>query len=235
MLQTTTTKIKAMKKVFLLLSSICTLAGSVSAQEPVVMAVKDPLPDTRDMFLVGAKIGFNYSNVYSTEGKDFVADSKFGLAFGGFISIPIVTLISIQPEIQFSQKGFHAKGSILGSTYDFTRTTSYIDVPVLFALKPSRFLTLLAGPQYSYLTKQRDVFANATTSIAQEKEFQNDNLRKNIFGLVTGVDINMNHTVVSARGGWDMQKNNGNGTSTTPRYKNMWLQCTIGYRLYYRN
>lgn len=224
-----------MKKVILLLSSVCAFAGSVCGQDIKVMAVKDKAPDTRDMFLIGAKGGFNYSNVYNTEGKDFVADSKFGAAFGGFISIPIVTLISIQPEILFSQKGFHANGSILGSTYEFTRTTTYIDVPLLFALKPSRFLTLLAGPQYSYLTKQRDVFANATTSIAQEKEFQNDNLRKNMFCLVTGVDVNIDHAVLSARGGWDVQNNNGNGTVTTPRYKNMWLQCTIGYRLYYRS
>jgi hypothetical protein len=32
------------------------------------------------------------------------------------------------------------------------------------------------------------------------------------------------------RGSWDLKNNNGDGTSTTPRYKNVWYQATVGYR-----
>jgi hypothetical protein len=38
--------------------------------------------------------------------------------------------------------------------------------------------------------------------------------------------------VLSARSGWDVQRNNGDGTSSIPRYKNVWFQATIGYRFY---
>lgn len=146
------------------------------------------------------------------------------------MSIPIGTYFGIQPELLFSQKGFQATGRILGSTYKFTRTTSYIDVPLLFLIKPSEFISLVVGPQYSYLIKQTDVFANASTSIDQETEFENDNVRKNTLCFTGGVDINMKHIVLSGRAGWDIQNNNGDGTSTTPRYKNVWYQATIGYR-----
>jgi hypothetical protein len=44
--------------------------------------------------------------------------------------------------------------------------------------------------------------------------------------------VNLDHTVIGARAGWDLSNNNGNGTSSTPRYKNAWVQATVGYRFF---
>jgi hypothetical protein len=210
-----------MKKI-ILIAAISSFFGTIKGQENVT--------DMRDEFVFGLKAGANYSNVYDAKGEAFHANPKLGLAAGVFLAIPIGKYLGIQPELLYSQKGFQATGIILGDTYDFTRTTSYIDVPLLFAFKPSEFFTLLAGPQYSYLLKQRDVFANASTSIAQETEFVNDNVRKNTMSFLGGVDITVKHIVIGTRVGWDLQNNNGDGTSATPRYKNVWYQATIGYR-----
>jgi len=188
--------------------------------------------DAREKLQLGIKAGLNFSNVYDAKGDDFSADPKFGLAAGVLLAIPIGKYLGIQPEIQVSQKGFKATGVILGEPYDFTRTTTYIDVPVQIAFKPMPFLTILGGPQYSYLAKQHDVFKSPTTTYAQEQEFKNDNIRRNIFGLVGGVDFNLSHIVFGARVGWDVQNNNGDGTSSTPRYKNVWFQGTIGFKFY---
>ena len=211
-----------MKKTILTLVAVILISCISSAQENTT--------DFRDKLQFGLKIGLNNSNVYNTKGEEFVADAKFGFAVGGFVTIPIGTYLGIQPEILFSQKGFKATGRLLGSTYKFTRTTNYLDVPIFISLKPSEFFTLLAGPQYSYLMKQKDAFENASTSIDQEQEFENDNIRKNTFCFVGGVDFTLKHVVVSARVGWDLVKNNGDGTSTTPSYKNVWYQATIGYK-----
>jgi hypothetical protein len=214
-----------MKKILIILTVILSgIATKSIAQEKGT--------DYREEVMFGAKVGLNYSNVYDAEGENFNADSKFGLATGVFLALPLSKLIGLQPEILYSQKGFQATGSILGGAYDFTRTTSFIDVPLLFAIKPISALTILAGPQYSYLIKQKDVFANGVTTIEQEKEFANDNIRKNLLCFTIGADINVEHLVIGARAGWDIQKNNGDGTSTTPRYKNVWYQATIGYRFY---
>ena len=202
--------------------TVASIAKNSNAQENK----HDIKIDTRDMLFFGLKIGANYSNVYDTKGDAFQASPKFGLATGGFVSIPIGRYFGIQPELLFSQKGFKATSN----TYDLTRTTSYLDVPIFFAFKPFQMLTLLAGPQYSYLMKQQDVFATGTTSIAQEQDFRNDNIRKNTLCFVTGADLNFQHIVLGARAGWDVQNNNGDGTSTDPRYKNVWYQATIGYR-----
>jgi hypothetical protein len=221
-----------MKKLLLLIAIGTTLSNTGIAQENSNENKKDNRTDFRDKLLFGIKAGANYSNVYDAQGEAFKANPKLGLAGGVFLAIPIGRFLGIQPEVLYSQKGFQATGIILGNTYDFTRTTSYIDVPVLFSFKPSEFITILAGPQYSYLIKQRDVFANATTSIAQETEFVNDNIRKNTFCFLGGADLTFKHIVIGGRVGWDLQNNNGNGTSTTPRYKNVWYQATVGYRFY---
>lgn len=188
--------------------------------------------DNREKFQFGLKAGLNYSNVYDAKGEEFNADAKFGFVGGLFMAIPIGKYLGVQPEVLFSQKGFRAHGVILGNPYSFNRTTSYIDIPLQLMLKPSEFITILAGPQFSYLMNQRDVFTSSSVSYAQEQEFKQDNIRKNVFGVVGGFDINLRHITLGARAACDLQTNAGDGTSSTPRYKNVWLQGTIGYKFY---
>ena len=183
-------------------------------------------------FVFGVKGGANYSNQYDSKTSDFTSTSKFGLAVGAFLGIPLGQYFGVQPEIHFSQKGFKADGKVLGSPYDLTRTTNYIDVPLLLTIKPIDYLSIVVGPQYSYLIKQKDVFSNNIFSTEQTKAFDNENLRKNVLGFVGGVDINVKNLVIGLRVGWDVQNNNGDGTTTTPRYKNAWTQATVGFRLY---
>ncbi len=187
--------------------------------------------DQRSEFVFGIKAGANYSNVWDEKGQDFNADPRIGFAGGIFIGIPIGTFLGVQPEMLISQKGFQATGTLLGQPYSFSRTTTYLDIPLQLQVKPIEFLTILAGPQYSYLIHQKDVYTLGSNSVAQEQEFNNDNIRKNILGFVAGADINISHVVISGRMGWDFQTNNGDGTSSTPRYKNKWVQLTIGFKI----
>jgi hypothetical protein len=212
-------KMLPMRRIMMIILAGATMVNIVSAQ--------DNSTDLHDKITFGLKAGANFSNVYALKGEGFVADPKFGFAGGVFLAIPLGKYIGLQPELLFSQKGFKATGKILGIiNYEFTHTTSYIDVPLLLALKPGDYFTLLFGPQFSYLVKQKDVFAN--TSLTQN--FNNDNLRKNTFCFLGGADINVGQLVLSLRTGWDIQDNKGDGTSTNPRYKNVWYQATLGLR-----
>lgn len=210
-----------MKNSIIKFFAICLISIQVVAQED----------EYRERISGGLKVGANLSNVYDTEGEDFQANAKLGFAGGAFLSIPIGKYLGVQPEILISQKGFQGSGRLLGSPYDFSRTTTFIDVPLLFALKPLSIFTIVLGPQYSYLIHQKDVFSSAITTSAQETEFKNDNIRKNILCGIGGVDFTVKHVVVGLRAGADFQRNNGSGTATTPRYKNVWYQVTIGFRL----
>lgn len=204
---------------FLLAAMAMIMASSINAQTE------------SSQLQFGAKVGANYSNVYDSQGQEYKADGKFGFVAGGFLSIPIGTYFGIQPELLFSQKGYQASGTVLGSDVSFTRTSNYIDVPIFFTVKPDEMVTIMIGPQYSYLISQKDVFLNPISNVVVQEDFNTDNIRKNTLCLVTGLDINLDRFVIGARVGWDLFNNNGDGTSTTPRYKNVYGQATIGFRL----
>jgi len=212
-----------MKKIFFTIVALILMANTMNAQKAG--------SNSSDQIHIGLKAGANYSNIYDSQNDKYNADGKIGFAAGGFVSIPISRYLGIQPEILFSQKGFHATSSILGSDVSLTRTTNYIDLPIFLAVKPSEMLTILFGPQYSYLMNQKDVFTNPITTIDVNQDFNTDNIRKNTLCLVGGVDINLSNIVLGARVGLDMYNNNGDGTTTTPRYKNVWAQATVGFRL----
>ena len=178
----------------------------------------------------GPKIGMNYSNVFDEQDDDFVASGKFGFVGGGFINFPLGSVISIQPEVLFSQKGFYANGSVVGINYEFKRTTNFLDVPIFAVWSPTPYLNVLVGPQFSYLLKQTDVITYPVNSGNVEAEFENENARKSIASLVAGADFNLLEFVVGLRAGIDFLENQNGNNATTPRYKNSWVQLTIGVR-----
>lgn len=186
--------------------------------------------DLREELTFGVKAGVNLANVYDSEGEEFDNEAKLGLAAGAFVSIPLSTYLGIQPEVLFSQKGFKATGSVLGSDYEFKRTTNWLDIPLLLAVKPSPALTILAGPQYSFLLKEEYDFENDLISGEVGQEFDDEDLRENTLCLTGGVDLNLENLVIGGRVGFDLQDNNKDGSDTTPRYKNVWLQATVGFR-----
>lgn len=199
------------------------LSGFANAQTDAV--------DSRDKLTAGLKAGFNYSNVWDEKGDDFRADPLVGFAGGGFVSIPIGKYLGFQPELLLSQKGFKGEGTLLLSKYTLTRRTTFIDVPLLLQFKPIEYVSLFLGPQYSYLLRETNTYTYGPNSTEQQNEFENSNVRKNILGFVFGADINIKHFVLSGRYCYDLQTNNGDGSSNIPRYKNRWLQFTVGVRI----
>ncbi|MFD2519513.1 porin family protein [Emticicia soli] len=181
---------------------------------------------------LGLKAGMNYSNIYDSKSEEYDAQGKYGVAGGLFLAIPIGRFLGIQPELMYSQKGYRQSGSFLASNYEFTRTSHYLDIPLLVSIKPTEVLTIQLGPQFSYLMKQKNVFNTGLGSVTNQNQFDNDNIRKNTLGAVVGLDFNFNRVVFGTRAGWDLQNNNGDGTSTNPRYKNVVVQATLGFRLF---
>ncbi len=216
---------KGLKKLTVVMIA-CAFVGSYSNAQMQMNEEDDEL-----RIRLGAKVGMNHSNVYDSEGEDFAADGKIGFAAGAFVSIPIGRYLGFQPEVMFSQRGFSGNGAVFGMPYGMKRTSNYLDVPLLFSFRPAPFISILVGPQYSYLLSQRDDFESSAFDFMVEEEFDNDNIRKNTLCFVGGIDVNVGHFVIGARAGWDLMDNKGDGTSSTPRYKNVWGQATFGVRI----
>jgi hypothetical protein len=211
-----------MNKTILLFAVLAGISATSKAQ--------NEKSDNDKNFHFGIKGGVNVSNVYDSKGEDFVAKAKAGIAVGAFVQVPLGKILGIQPEVLYSQKGFKGTGKILGNSYSYTRTTDYLDIPILLTVKPVKTLTIVAGPQYSFLVREKNVFENTLFSTTQEQQFNNDNIRKNTLCFLGGADINFDKLVLSGRAGWDVQNNAGDGSNNTPRYKNVWYQATIGFR-----
>jgi hypothetical protein len=219
-----------MKKNIIILGLSLLFANLAFSQ--VDQAYQGNRTDFRTLLTFGLKAGINASNIINEKGESLSANGKLGFVGGGFLAIPIGKYLGIQPELLYSQKGFMATGVLLGSSYQIARTSTFIDLPILFAFKPSEFITILAGPNYAFLLKNTDSFGNTTTNIEQETVFENEDLRKNTFGFTGGADITLKHLVFGARVGWDIQANNTDNNAATPVYKNIWYQATIAYRFY---
>ena len=134
------------KSIYTIVASLCLINVS-NAQ------VSQTKSDTDLCF--GLKAGLNVSNVYDTKGDDFVATGAFGFAGGGFVTIPLGEYFAVQPEVLFSRKGFKGTGTILGSSYSYERTTNFLDVPILAAFRPIKFVSVVFGPQFSFFVKRK--------------------------------------------------------------------------------
>ncbi|XOV68807.1 MAG: porin family protein [Fluviicola sp.] len=186
--------------------------------------------DLRDEVSFGLKAGINNSNVWDERDESFEADFKNGLAVGGFLHLPLNEYIGFQPELMYSQKGFEGSGTFLGQRYSYTLTSNHLDVPILFVVKPAPSISIVAGPQYSYLLSERSTFNSQFYSEEEFNEYEANDIRKNRFGVNVGFDININQFVISPRASWDLHENHSDGTSSTPRYKNEFYQLTVGFR-----
>lgn len=106
---------------------------------------------------LGVKGGVNFSTV---GGADVTTSPSTltGFVGGAYLDINIPFLLSIQPEVLYSMKGYKEEASLtfLGNTYSMTETVtlSYLEIPVLFkyslpvpVLKPSLFV----GPSVGIL------------------------------------------------------------------------------------
>ena len=205
------------------------LCNWLTAQENLTQSKDDY--DRRKKFEIGLKAGDNGSDIFDTKGENFTSNPVVGFAGGAFLSIPLGRFMGIQPEVLFSQKGFKATWNELGNGYSYTQISNYLDVPILFQIKPSPFLTILVGPDYSYLTHTKFTFSNSFITSTQQSDIENQNIRKNILAGELGLDFNIKYFVISARIAMDLQDNNGNGTSTSIRYANAWGQLTLGFKL----
>lgn len=82
-----------------------------------------------------------------------------GLFLGGNVSFPVSDLVSVEPGLYYSEKGYDMRGDLnlkgvafLGANAKAKLSSHYIDVPVLLKLNFNG-LQVFAGPQVSYLAK----------------------------------------------------------------------------------
>lgn len=180
---------------------------------------------------VSLRAGANFANIIKTGDDDFKTEFKPGFHAGLGIDIPVIAGLSFSPEILYSQKGYKTTSSFLGSETKYSVTTNYIDVPVLVKFGSSGF-NLHLGPQISFLTSTTQKFDSGSNEYRETIKEENANLKKSIISGVAGIGIDVSPKVsLIGRYAIDFQKNNGDGSSETPEYKNQVIQVGLGIKL----
>jgi Outer membrane protein beta-barrel domain len=133
--------------------------------------------------------------------------NRTGFYAGAGVNLPLGDVFSIEPSLIYTQRGYGLKGSLTINALKIdalnaraTAQMHYVDVPVLFKVKPAGGFTIFAGPQVSYLV--------------------NNNLRAdvNVLGfslLNTNLDITnqFNRLDVGVTGGIGYESESGIGIS----------------------
>ena len=179
---------------------------------------------------LGGRVGVNFSNIIKTGDSDFETDFKPGLHAGITLNIPLVSNLSFAPELMYSQKGYKTNGtSLLGGENEYSVTTNFIEVPILLKIGASNGFNIHLGPQISFLTSTTESFKTGSDEYRRKIKEENDNLKKNILGGVVGASFNVgSRASLVARYALDFQKNNEDGSSETPQYKNRVIQLGLG-------
>jgi hypothetical protein len=178
---------------------------------------------------LGVKAGVNYSNIIKDDGNnDFKTDYLVGYHAGITLDIPLLPNLAFTPEALYSTKGYKSS-----STFgDFTQTTHFIDIPILASIKLAEGLNVVAGPQVSFLLSTNNKFENGFGTAEQKiVEDDADRFKKSLVGGVVGFRYDFSNKVgINGRYALDFQKNNENGSTQTPEYKNQVFQLGLGIK-----
>ena len=114
---------------------------------------------------LGIKGGVNFANQAV---KDISTSSITNFHVGAYLNINFSEKFGITPEVLFSATG--------SKWEDVEVNTNYIAIPIMLRIKPISFISLEAGPQFSFLTKAE----------VQDVGDIKDQLKNNDFGLAFG-------------------------------------------------
>ncbi len=159
----------------------------------------------------GLKGGINFANQAIT---NINTESMTGYHGGAYFVFAFSESWALQPEVLFSSQGSNLPD------VDELNEFNYLSVPVLLRWKPLTFLSLEAGPQFSYLLDAKN-----------EGESIKDEIKKTDLGLAAGFTL---HTPIGFNGGvryvWGFT-NIGN-LENDIEVKNKMLQVFLGWTLF---
>lgn len=182
----------------------------------------------------GVKGGANFSNLYT----DDVDDNNMLTSFnaGLYATIPITSLLSIQPEVLYSRKGSELTYDNVFATGRAKFKLNYIEVPVLLKFNISDNFNMHAGPYVAYLIDSQIKNEADSGAYDFESNFDNDDFNKFDVGLSAGVGFDFDSFGIGARYNYGLttvgkERRIGGATYTVPDGKNSNISVYLTLRL----
>ncbi|MBB6499424.1 porin family protein [Pedobacter cryoconitis] len=185
--------------------------------------------NAQDGIKFGVKAGLNISDIIKGNGNNnFNTKVKPGFNAGLTVEIPLIAGLAFTPEVLYSQKGY----KLTSSFGEFRQTTNFLDIPILASFRLGSSFNIVAGPQVSFLLSTKNKFENGFGTVQQtEVVNDSDRFKKSLVGGVIGFRYDIDRKFdIHGRYALDFQKNNENGTSTTPEFRNQVFSVGVGIK-----
>lgn len=171
----------------------------------------------------GLKAGGNY---FKVGGRSF--DNTYNPSFSGgaYAELNYNSHFTLQPELLFNMvqaktsDAFNQIYAGYGAVSSQLVTLDYIAVPILIAYKPVPELSILFGPQYSFLMAQTQGLMSARSA---------NTFSRSDFALVFGGQLNVGKFKFGLR--YQEGLNNINAVNTTDTWRTYGLQAYIGFQI----
>src|SRR5258708_7979547 len=96
---------------------------------------------------IGLKGGLSIATLIKTNDNNFSSTPLYGFNGGGVLQLPLGKIISLQPEVLFSQKGYRPTGTGLPGDSNYRRYLTFLTFPLFLRSNPSKSLTSFAAPR----------------------------------------------------------------------------------------
>lgn len=132
----------------------------------------------------GIKGGVNFSNLYTEDVDDNNVLTSFNV--GVFVSMPLTSFLSIQPEFLYSRKGAELvyDNAFASGTGKFK--LNYLEAPVLLKINITENFNVHAGPYFAYLIDAQVTNESGSGDFDFEENMDNDDFNKFDYGIAVG-------------------------------------------------
>jgi len=161
-----------MKKILLLVAALVLTIGATAQEKPFTYGIKAGLSLSQLSSGSVEYIGLSFDNAASDMLAGFFVSAHFNYSFG--------QSFGIQPELSFSTQG--GKSTITTENwrkYTATDRFNYINIPVLFEIKPMANFSIFVGNQFGFnIYKSRTTKGEVESSTISGSDFD-DTLKEN--------------------------------------------------------
>ncbi|MFM7839842.1 MAG: outer membrane beta-barrel protein [Chitinophagaceae bacterium] len=172
-------------------------------------------------FHLGIKGG---ANLFKIDNQAFKEGFNYGYHLGGFAEINFSKKLGLQPEVLWSQTSYKTATNIQtllpGSLPDLNVQLNYLQIPLLVSVKPSKLLTLQAGPQFGILIDEgKSLLQNGGNAF-----------KTGDFSLLAGLQLNLLGLRVGGR--YAVGLNNVSDVGNQSNWKNQGWQLYVGFKIF---
>ena len=168
------------------------------------LAIVTALSATAHAQRIGVIAGATFSNVRTSD--DLNLSNRTGSMFGVSLQVPVGTTFTLQPELQFLQKGAKFKQTFGATSNSGNFRLDYVEIPLLLRYDISRGVIgphLYAGPSVGFNVGCAVGYTGGTRAAGTNSDCTDDNFKpKSLdYGLTVGGGVDFNLGGLAATGG----------------------------------